>query len=110
MTTLLGKSAFPENHPLAVGAGALTAPKPVDHFVREADLVLGIGSSFSREWMVVPIPPGKTVIQITNDDRDLGADMIVDLGVLATPSWCLANSLRNCTGRRVQMAETAPQR
>ena len=82
MTTLLGKSAFPENHPLAVGAGALTAPKPVDHFVREADLVLGIGSSFSREWMVVPIPPGKTVIQITNDDRDLGADMIVDLGVL----------------------------
>ena len=73
MTTLLGKSAFPENHPLAIGAGALTATKSIEHFVREADLVLGIGSSFSREWMVVPIAPGKTVIQVTNDDRDLNA-------------------------------------
>ena len=90
MTTLLGKSAFPEDHPLAIGAGALTATKPVEHFVREADLVLGVGSSFSREWMVVPIPPGKTVIQVTNDDRDLNADMMVDLGILGDAKLVLA--------------------
>ena len=82
MTTLLGKSAFPENHSLAIGTGALTATKAVEHFVREADLVLGIGSSFSQEWMATPIPPGKTVIQVTNDDRDLNANLTVDLGIL----------------------------
>ena len=90
MTTLLGKSAFPENHPLSIGTGSKTAPKPVDHFMREADLVLGIGSSFSREWMVVPIPAGKKVIQVTNDDRDLNADMVVDLGILGDAKLVLA--------------------
>ena len=103
MTTLLGKSAFPENHALAIGAGAITAPKPVEHFVREADLVLGIGSSFSREWMVVPIPPGKTVIQVTNDDRDLNADMMVDLGILGDAKLVLVQlteELRRQAGAR----------
>ena len=82
MTTILGKSAFPENHRLAIGAGAVTATEAVDHFMRKADLVLGIGCSFSREWMFVPVPPGKTVIQITNDDRDLNADTMIDIGIL----------------------------
>ena len=82
MTTVLGKSAFPEDHRLSIGAGAQSATKAVDHFVRQADLVLGIGCSFSREWMFVPIPPGKTVIQVTNDDWDLDADMAVDIGIL----------------------------
>jgi acetolactate synthase-1/2/3 large subunit len=79
---MLGKSAFPENHRLAIGAGAQSATKAVDHFMRKADLVMGIGCSFSREWMAVPIPPGKTVIQITNDDRDVNADLMIDIGIL----------------------------
>ena len=106
MTTLLGKSAFPENHPLSIGTGSKTAPKPVDHFMREADLVLGIGSSFSREWMAVPIPAGKKVIQVTNDDRDLNADMVVDLGdpgrrqVGACPTHRRAAPASRCKGQR----------
>jgi len=100
-THLLGKSAFPENHGLAIGAGAVTATKAIDHFRHKADLVLGIGCSFSREWMAVPIPSGKTVIQVTNHDRDLNADLVIDLGILGDAKLVLpqlTEELRRQTG------------
>ena len=30
----------------------------------------------------MPFPAGKTIIQVTNDDRDLNADMLIDFGIL----------------------------
>ena len=47
-TTLNGKSAFPENHPLALGTAARTRPAMVDEFFGRADLILGIGTSLTR--------------------------------------------------------------
>ena len=41
MTTLSGKSAFPEHHPLSVGTGSRATTGGVYHFLRRADLVLG---------------------------------------------------------------------
>ena len=82
MTSLLGKSAFPENHKLAIGAGAQTATGALDHFRQKSDLVFGIGCSFSRDWMLIPLPSGKTIIQLTNDNRDLNADVEIDIGIL----------------------------
>jgi thiamine pyrophosphate-dependent acetolactate synthase large subunit-like protein len=54
-TTMSGKSGFPEDHPLALGAGGRTRPKAVMHFLKKADLVFAIGrvapknSAFSRK-------------------------------------------------------------
>ena len=92
MSTLLGKSAFPENHPLAIGTAAndRSVTKAIAHFLQKADLILGIGCSFSREWMRAPIPSGKTIIQVTNDDRDLNADMLIDIGVLGDAKLVLS--------------------
>ena len=103
MTTLLGKSAFPENHRLAIGtvANERCVTKAIDHFLHKADLLLGIGCSFSREWMRAPFPPGKTVIQVTNDDRDLNADMMIDIGILGDAKLVLGQlieELRQQTG------------
>src|SRR5262249_15699934 len=42
MTTLAGKSAFPEDHPLSLGCGGYSGTAMVDHFLRQADLVFGI--------------------------------------------------------------------
>ena len=84
MSTLLGKSAFAEDHPLSIGAVAndRSVTRAIAHYLDKADLILGIGCSLSREWMRAPVPPGKTIIQVTNDDRDLNADMQIDIGVL----------------------------
>src|ERR671929_124571 len=47
MTTLPGKSAFPEDHPLSVGTGGYSGTATAAHFLQRADIVFGIGCSFT---------------------------------------------------------------
>jgi len=82
LTTPNGKSAFPENHPLALGTGGKSRPAPVDHFLQKADLVLGIGTSFTRSLYITPIPDGKIIIQVTIDEADLAKDYPIALGIV----------------------------
>lgn len=83
MTSLNGKSAFPENHPLALGtANGFSRPKTVEHFLKKADLVFGIGTSFTISKFITPIPPGKTIAQVTIDESDISKDYSVSYGVI----------------------------
>jgi acetolactate synthase-1/2/3 large subunit len=77
MTTLNGKSTFPENHPLALGTGGASRTKMVRHFLNKADLVIGIGTSFTRSYYITPLPDGKTIAHITHDSSDIGKDYFV---------------------------------
>ena len=77
-TSLGGKSAFPENHPLALGSGGRSIPKPVHHFLQKTDLLFGIGCSFSRTHFGVTIPEGKRVIHATLDPADINKDVPVE--------------------------------
>ena len=74
MTTNTGKSAFPENHPLSLGTGGATLTKMVRHFLDKADLVFGVGCSFTTNLASVGIPPGKELVQCTVDTRDLNKE------------------------------------
>lgn len=74
LTTNTGKSAFPENHPLALGVGAGTMTKMARHFLDRADLVFGIGCSFTTNLASIGIPRGKTLVQCTVDDKDLNKE------------------------------------
>jgi acetolactate synthase-1/2/3 large subunit len=74
MTTLSGKSAFPEDHPLAIGSGGMAWPRAVTKYLADADLVFGAGASFSISSFAAPIPKGKVAIQLTVDDCDLNKD------------------------------------
>ncbi len=77
-TSLGGKSAFPENHPLALGSGGRSIPKPVHDFLQKSDLLFGIGCSFSRTHFGVTIPDGKRVIHATLDPADINKDVPVE--------------------------------
>jgi thiamine pyrophosphate-dependent acetolactate synthase large subunit-like protein len=81
-TTMQGKSCFPEDHPLALGAGGQTRPKAVMHFLKKADLVFAIGSSCTKEGFTTPIPDGKAIIQSTIDERDLSKDYPLEGAIL----------------------------
>jgi thiamine pyrophosphate-dependent acetolactate synthase large subunit-like protein len=70
-TSLEGKSAFPENHPLYLGAGGRAHPEPVHRFLAEADIICGIGCSFGATSFGVQIPVGKTLIQNSIDPVDI---------------------------------------
>ena len=73
-TTNTGKSAFPENHPLSLGTGAATMTKMVRHFLDKADLVFGIGTSFTTNLASVGVPAGKILVQCTVDEKDLNKE------------------------------------
>ena len=74
MTTTLGKSGFPEDHPLSLGTGGNTGTKAVGEFLRRSDLVFGIGTSFQKTLASAPVPRGKAIIQSTINDKDLNAE------------------------------------
>jgi acetolactate synthase-1/2/3 large subunit len=82
MTTLEGKSAFPEDHALALGTGSSVMSRPVYQFLKDADVLLGIGCSFTRHGMATNIPPGKTIIHATSDERDLHKNYFADHPIL----------------------------
>ncbi len=81
-TSLGGKSAFPETHPLSLGSGGLAMPRPVHQFLAEADVIFGIGCSFTTTNYGVRMPAGKVVIQATLDPADLNKDYPVDYGLI----------------------------
>jgi acetolactate synthase I/II/III large subunit len=78
MTTMGAKSAFPEDHPLALGTGGPAVTGHTLQYLREADVVFGIGCSFTRHGMAASIPAGKTLIHATNDERDLNKSYAAD--------------------------------
>ena len=90
MTTLVGKSGFPEDHPLSLGTGGATMTGPVVHFLNKADVVFGIGSSFTRHGMTTTIPPGKVMIQATNDARDINKDYRIDYPIIGDAQLVLS--------------------
>ena len=81
-TSLQGKSAFPETHPLALGSGGHAIPRPVQQFLTAADVIFGIGCSFTTTNYGVRLPAGKVVIQATLDPADLNKDYPIDYGLI----------------------------
>ena len=79
MTTLLAKSAFPENHPLSIGVKDI----PVEHYLGGADLVFGIGESLSPgDFKHYFDGSGKTIIQADIDERDINIRYKVDHAII----------------------------
>jgi acetolactate synthase-1/2/3 large subunit len=69
LTTLKGKSAFPEHHALSVGVRGSLA----ERFLRGCDLLFSIGGSLfpNRFSHAVPDADGKTIVQCTVDTLDI---------------------------------------
>ena len=82
MTTMPGKSGFPEDHPLALGASSVATTKPVSHFLSKADVVFGVGCSFTRTNYGKTIPPGKVMVHSTNDPGDVNKDYKADYSLI----------------------------
>ena len=80
-TSLQGKSAFPETHPLSLGSGGRSISKQLHHFLHHADLIFGIGCSFATTNYGVAMPKGKRIAHATLDPLDINKDIVADLAV-----------------------------
>jgi thiamine pyrophosphate-dependent acetolactate synthase large subunit-like protein len=74
-TSLQGKSAFPETHPLSLGSGGRSVSKQLHTFLTNADVIFGIGCSFATTNYGVAMPKGKQIIHATLDPIDLNKDV-----------------------------------
>src|SRR3989440_3675799 len=82
MTTLPGKSAFPENHPLSLGSGGIGIGAHLWHFLQNTDFIFGIGCSFTRTSFGTAMPKGKKIAHATLDPYAINKDVAVDLAAV----------------------------
>src|SRR5919108_1052358 len=108
-TTLNGKSAFPEDHPLALGTAARTRPATVDRFFERADLILGIGTSFSRSLYITPMPADAVLGQIVDDRRDLASGYDIAFGCVGDARLVLEQLLEVLDGAEPSRRGAADQ-
>lgn len=90
MSSYTGKSAFPENHSLAIGAGGAALSPGIHALLPGADLIFSVGASLARTLGSFTIPPGKTMIQCTNDPDDLSMEYTIAAGLVGDAKLVLA--------------------
>lgn len=82
MTTLLGKSAFNERHPLALGVGSYAITGMARDYLQHCDAIFAIGASLTKTIFAPQIPTGKKIVHATVDPCDLNKDYCPDVAIM----------------------------
>jgi acetolactate synthase-1/2/3 large subunit len=98
-TSLMGKGAFPEDHPLSVGMTGIWGSRVANDTTRTADVILAIGTGFGEadcsSWNpqhTFAIPPSR-LVQIDADPHEIGKAYPVDVGIVGDAKASLAKLL-----------------
>ena len=77
-----GKSAIPDNHPLALGGATRSRSKPFADFLKKSDVIMAIGSSLTVTNFGPGVPAGKTIIHSTNDAGDINKEYVANHAIV----------------------------
>src|SRR5688572_8796320 len=97
--TMNSKGVFPEDHPLSLGTAGAACTGTSDKFLTDADLIFGVGASFSANTYSYPLPSGTPMIQITTDERDLNKDHPTDIGLVGDAKLVLRQLIEAVSDR-----------
>jgi acetolactate synthase-1/2/3 large subunit len=89
-TSLEGKSAFDETHPLSIGSGGAAIPGQLRQFLDRADVIFGIGCSFLQTSFGVRMPEGKRVIHSTLNTADFNSGVECEIALAGDAKLVLA--------------------
>ena len=98
-TSLEGKSAFDETHPLALGSGGAAIPGQLRHFLDHADLIFGIGCSFSETAFGVAMPKHVPIVHSTLDPADLNKGVTCIDALIGDAKLTLSMLVQACSKR-----------
>ena len=102
-TSLNGREAIPDSHPLSVGVVGTYSRPSANKVVSDADLVIyigsGVGSMVSHFWQVPA--PGTAVIQVDIDAATIGRNYPVEIGVNADARTTLEMMISGVADRPV---------
>lgn len=84
VTTLMGKGAMPENHPLCLGFIGMHGSKYANYAIMESDLVIAVGCRFSDRTTgrVSSFAPYAKIIHIDVDPAEIGKNVRVDVPIV----------------------------
>ncbi|MDG2071032.1 MAG: thiamine pyrophosphate-requiring protein [Pseudomonadales bacterium] len=81
-TSLVGKSAIDERHPLSIGSGGLTTTGPARKWLKESDLLFAVGSSLTTTPYGQRFPKEKFLIHSVNNVDEINKDTVCDIGLV----------------------------
>ncbi|MGE0621819.1 MAG: thiamine pyrophosphate-requiring protein [Pseudomonadales bacterium] len=81
-TSLPGKSAIDERHPLAIGSGGMTVTGPGRHWLKESDLIFAVGTSLTTTPYGQQFDQKKLLIHSVNDVTEMNKDTVCDIGLV----------------------------
>ncbi len=83
-TTLLGKSAIPESHPLCLGMGGMHGEAYVNLALQQADLIIGIGTRFDDRFTSAAqsFAPQAKIIHVDVDPAEIAKRVRVDVPIV----------------------------
>src|SRR5436309_224804 len=92
ITTLLGLSAFPETHPLAIGMPGMHGPAYVNHAISAADLIIGVGLRFDDRvsGKVSEFAPHARLIHIDIEPAEMHKVKVAAVPIVADAKVALA--------------------
>jgi len=103
-TTLMAKGAFPEDHRLACGMTGIWGTRVANDVMREADVIVAIGTAFGEadcsSWRpehTFAIPPTR-LIQIDIDPQEIGKLYPVSVGIVGDAKAVLEQLLEAIKG------------
>jgi acetolactate synthase I/II/III large subunit len=113
-TTLNGKSAFPEDHALALGIGgygrASYSSLPATKIAEAADVILTIGCGFKQHATVVRPSERVKHIQVDVDPSEINRDHVADVAVLGDAKVALAQMVEAAKARLPAARRTRDER
>jgi len=84
-TTFMGKSCFPENHPLSMGNIGMHGTRLANKMILEADVLLAVGTRFQDRstGTLDDFCPDATIIHIDIDAAEIGKNVDVNVPIVA---------------------------
>ena len=89
-TSMPGKSAFDERHPLSVGAGGSTVAGPARQWLDDCDVLLAVGTSLTATPYGQRFSRDKFLIHAVIADEEVNKDTAADIGLVGDAKLTLA--------------------
>ncbi|MFH1560194.1 MAG: thiamine pyrophosphate-binding protein, partial [Chloroflexota bacterium] len=99
------KGIIPEDHPLALGAAGYQAREPALQALRQADVILSLGSTFcantTAEYTDKVLNKKAKVIQVDIDPFEIGKNWPVDVDIVGDAKAVLQDLLQGLNERKI---------
>jgi acetolactate synthase-1/2/3 large subunit len=108
-TTFMGKSCFPENHPLSIGNIGMHGTRIANKMILEADVILAIGTRFQDRstGTLDTFCPDAKIIHIDIDAAEIGKNVDVDVPIVADAKVTL-KLIQQQLVHRIKKKEASP--